>query len=106
MLPCEEEFCAFYKDDIFREHEYCSKRDCYIDELTDTNGCDYFEMPKTCDFCKHSFLEIYETGTIDDVEYYCKLQNNKLIYDDLSPYVVNYVDFPKCNIDKFERKST
>jgi hypothetical protein len=43
-------------------------------------------------------------GAIDDIEYYCDLQNRKLIYDDLNPYITHHADFPKCNIGKYENK--
>jgi len=101
MLLCEDEFCAYYKEDVFdSNNDYCSKHKNCINLIKE---CTDFELPKTCDLCRNSFTKVYETGTIDDIEYYCKLQNNKLIYDDLSPYTINYVDFPKCNIDSFER---
>jgi hypothetical protein len=107
MLPCEDENCAYETTiigsgrGIFRIKEYCTKNKCCI---SDIDNCTYFEIPKTCDNCKHSFCQIYETGTIDDIEYYCKLQNNKIIYDDSNVYNVHYgdTDIPKCPIDKFE----
>jgi len=46
---------------------------------------------------------VYETGSIDDIEYRCKLQNNKLIYDDSNPYVTHPLDFPDCHINKYEQ---
>ena len=102
MLPCEDENCAYYKEDVFDNNkDYCSKHKICICSI---EKCIDFESPQTCDLCKNSFMRIYESGTIDDIEYYCKLQDGKLIYDDLSPYTINYADFPKCNIGKFENK--
>jgi len=102
MLSCEDENCAYYKEDVFDNNEdYCSKHKiniCLIEKCTD------FELSQTCDLCKNSYRRVYESGTIDDIEYYCKLQDGKLIYDDLSPYTNHYANFPKCNVGKFESK--
>jgi hypothetical protein len=100
-LPCEDNDCAYYKMD-YQDRTYCSKKNRFIDN--ETGECEYFTPSQTCDLCKHSYMKVYETGSIDDIEYYCKLQNGKLIYDDLSPYMINFADFPKCNINKFEKK--
>ena len=104
MIPCEDENCAFYKEYFGKNYReelyYCGKKKCHINEIIE---CNELESPETCEYCKHSSITVYETGTIDDIEYRCKLQNNKLIYDDLNPYMTNYLDFPKCNIGKFEK---
>lgn len=107
MLPCEDNECAYYKEEKVRNSwiwkGYCNKTKCYIDESM--NKCDSFEFPKTCLDCKHSYSITYDEGIfcIDDIAYYCKLQNNKLIYDDSSPLISHYADIPKCPIDKFEK---
>ena len=101
-LPCEDDDCAYYKTDDFGERQYCSKLKCYIDELI--TQCNFFKLPETCEFCVYLYRIVYETGTIDDIAYHCKLQDNKLIYDDINPYIINYADFPECNIGKFERR--
>ena len=61
----------------------------------------------TCLDCSWANRKYYETGTVDDVEYRCTLQNNKLIYDDLhdSPDY-DYNDLPECPIGMFEQVST
>lgn len=82
---------------------YCSLSNEEIPEDIET-GCKFFTHARTCINCKHSKLEIYETGTIDDIEYRCPFQGNKLIYDDLDPYTSHYADVPECNIDKFEQR--
>lgn len=98
--------CRYLKEDLFSYEFICTKQQ---KELTDEelDSCEYgkcvlFEELKACCNCKHSNVQIYETGTIDDIEYRCSLQNNKLIYDDSSFGLVHYADFPLCNIDKFE----
>ena len=59
----------------------------------------------TCLDCKYAKKRMYETGTIDDIEYRCVLQNNKLIYDDLHPLAedFDYADAPDCPISMFEQ---
>ena len=98
--------CRYIQEEPLSYEFICTKQQ---KELTDEelDNCEYgkcalFEELKACCNCKHSSVQIYETGTIDDIEYRCTLQNNKLIYDDSSPGLVNYADFPLCNIDKFE----
>lgn len=40
-----------------------------------------------------------ETGTIDDIEYRCPFQENKLTYDDsIAPCYNHYYDVPECNV--------
>lgn len=65
----------------------------------------YLENRNTCLDCKYANKRIYETGQIDDVEYRCSLQNNKMIYDDLHPMDENYDyhDLPECPVDMFEQ---
>lgn len=62
----------------------------------------FFKLAKTCIDCKYRNATIYETGTIDDVEYRCPFQGNKLMYDDINPLVSHYSDVPECNVEKFE----
>lgn len=64
--------------------------------------CENFVQAKTCLDCKHSKTTAYETGTIDDIQYRCPFQNNKLIYDDSNVYSTHYADIPECNIGRFE----
>ena len=68
--------------------------------------CDCFVQANTCIDCAHSKIHVYETGTIDDIEYRCPFQNNKLIYDDLNPCCRHYFDVPECGIGKFEEDVT
>lgn len=98
-------------DDPCKYHHYCvdpqsnfwcSLHDCEIPDDIDETGCKDFELARTCIDCKHRKTTIYETGTIDDIEYRCPFQDGKLIYDDINPGVSHYADVPTCNINKFE----
>lgn len=81
---------------------YCSITNEEPPDDIDITQCEFYIQAKTCINCKHSIPTVYETGTIDDIEYRCSFQGNKLIYDDLDVYVSHYADVPECNIDKFE----
>ena len=83
------------------DDSWCTKLDCAIPDNVDEVGCEHFELARTCLDCKHSAPRVYETGTIDDIEYRCTLQNNKMIYDDSNPGVDHYGDIPECNIGMF-----
>lgn len=73
--------------------------DCIIDDDFD---CPNFIQAKNCLSCKHSSQTVYETGTIDDIEYRCILQDKKMIYDDNDPYNQHHSDIPECNCGKWE----
>ena len=81
---------------------YCNIKRCEIPDDIDKTQCNDFVQATTCINCKHSIRRIYETGTIDDIEYRCPFQNRKLIYDDVNAYYKHFTDVPECNIDKFE----
>ena len=81
---------------------YCSLTHEEIQDDIDQIQCENFVQARTCLNCKHSIQEIYETGTIDSIEYRCPFQGRKIIYDDLEPMNNHYNDIPECNIDKWE----
>lgn len=81
---------------------YCTFMQKEVPEDIDITQCDNFVQAKTCINCKHSKITVYETGIIDDIEYRCPFQNNKLIYDDSDVYNSHYADVPECNVGKFE----
>lgn len=61
-----------------------------LDSNEKSSDCDNFVQAHTCLNCKHSKTTVYETGTIDDIEYRCPFQENKLIYDDsTAPWKTN-----------------
>lgn len=81
---------------------WCSLHNCEPPDNIDEIGCNDFELARTCLDCKHHIPTIYETETIDDIEYRCEFQGKKLIYDDTNCGMNHYANIPKCNIDKFE----
>lgn len=91
-VDCRGEYCCAVIDDNIPDEQ--------------PEDCKYFLQAHTCINCKYSKETVYETGTIDDIEYRCPFQDNKLIYDDLSPYSYHFYDVPECNIDKFEEIKT
>ena len=82
--------------------QYCLKQQYEIDDMIKKINCKDFQLAKTCLDCKHSWPRVYETGTIDDIEYRCKLQDDKLIYDDSECGIHHYYNIPECKINKFE----
>ena len=81
---------------------YCKLTGTEIPEDIDITQCKHYEQARTCINCVYGIPTVYETGTIDDIEYRCSLQNKKLMYDDSNPYYRHYVDVPECNINKFK----
>lgn len=81
---------------------FCELTHAEVPDNIDEIECKNFLQAHTCINCMHSKTTVYETGTIDDIEYRCPFQNNKLIYDDSNPMNSHYLDVPECNIDKFE----
>lgn len=101
-MGCYE--CRYGKEKIPEDKLYCGKSCLEVSDegYEDDFDCKDFEIFQSCSNCKHGRQIIYETGTIDDIEYRCKLQNNKLMYDDCSPFTLHNADFPICNIKKYE----
>lgn len=81
---------------------YCELTKQEIPDNIDIIQCENFVQARTCISCKYSISTVYETGTIDDIEYRCPFQDKKLIYDDIYVYNTHFSDVPECNIDKFE----
>lgn len=84
---------------------FCELNHEKVPDDIDVIQCEHFAQARTCIDCVHSRITVYETGTIDDIEYRCPFQNNKLIYDDSNPCCIHYFDIPECNIGKFEEES-
>ena len=100
MNNCFDHPCKYRYDDAHTC--FCHLRMCVIPDNIDETGCKYFELAETCITCKHSIETVYETGTIDDIEYRCPFQNNALVYDDIRPGVEHFFDVDKCMCGKFE----
>lgn len=81
---------------------FCELTEQEIPDDIDVKQCENFTEAQTCLDCTHAKIQVHETGTIDDIEYRCPFQNDKMIYDDLNPYYAHYADVPECNIGKFE----
>lgn len=81
---------------------YCKLTKQEMPDDIDVTQCENFIQARTCINCKHSLKTVYETGTIDDIEYRCPFQDKKLIYADSNPYNCHFANVPECNIGKFE----
>ena len=98
-MSCWDNDCKYFK-------EFCGEYACTLNPKFAITGDD-FDCPncvtaKNCLTCKHSYIEVYETGTIDCIEYYCSFQGKKVIYNDSDPMNCHHYDIPECNIDKWE----
>ena len=81
---------------------YCKLTKQEIPDDIDITQCNNFVQARTCINCIHSREIVYETGTIDDIEYRCRFQGEKVVYDDINPYYQHFADVPECNIGKFK----
>jgi hypothetical protein len=111
-INCLNNDCRFIKEkDPLTDEFICTKDNSVIQfDVFDTDlPCTAFEKFEFCDTCKHGKEVVYETGTIDEIDYYCKLQNIngdlKLIYIDIDPYINHNADFPRCSISHYEPKA-
>ena len=105
LKNCFQYPCKFHSHNwklSYFEEWYCLKQQCEIDDIVEKINCKDFQLAKTCLDCKHSWPRVYETGTIDDIEYRCKLQNDKLIYDDSEYDINHYYKITECKKNKFE----
>ncbi len=88
-LPNNEYYCEKFK---------CETPDFYCKEQEECFTCSAFERLKSCCNCKNCNPTIYETGTIDSIDYHCKLQDNKMMYSDTNAYNTHNFDFLECPI--------
>ena len=93
--------CKHYTDALEETNGFCTKL-CREVASCQANSCKHFEQLTFCDTCKWANIRVYETGTIDSVDYRCILQNNKLIYSDLNPMRIHNADYPECEIFLYE----
>lgn len=84
---------------------YCELTQQEVPDDIDVTQCKNYLQAHTCLDCAHARITVYETGTIDDIEYRCPFQNNKMIYDDSNPGCRHYADVPECNINKFQKEN-
>lgn len=104
MTNCYE--CKYISSEGLDER-WCERLKCkvpafYHKAQEQSFNCEKFEQYKTCGNCEHSGGTIYETGTIDYIDYNCKLQNGKVIYSDFNWENVHHYDFPVCPIGRWE----
>jgi len=102
---CSDKECRYFIDKydkqngIWEFYSFCKKQNNFIpDEIS----CEDYLESKLCYNCKNNTIKIYESGTIDSIDYHCKLQENKLIFSDIHCFVSNYGEFPDCLINKWE----
>lgn len=95
-MNCIDNACVHLYSDF--GESYCKLTHEEIPDDIDITQCENFIQAHTCLNCSCAKIRMYETGTIDDIEYRCPFQNNKLIYDDLNPYCTHYADVPECNV--------
>lgn len=103
-MNCWENDCKYFLENPIRgwSSEYtCTLNPDFVITGDDFN-CPNCITAQNCLTCKHSLIQIYETGTIDDIEYRCPFQNNKVIYDDSDPMNRHHPNIPECPIEKWE----
>lgn len=102
---CSDKECRYFKDEydkqngIWEFYSFCNKQNKFIPKEI---ICEHYLEPQLCYNCLHSYTIVYETGTIDSIDYHCKLQNNKMIFSDLNWAISHQGDFPDCPIGKWE----
>lgn len=97
MINCEEcKYLIENYDDIC----VCTKHNKAAPE----NGCKDFDRLQFCDTCEYAKTIVYESGTIDCVDYRCVLQNNKLIYSDNNPMRLQNAAYPECILGMYEER--
>lgn len=101
-MNCMDNSCKYLYQKCHNGEWHCLLTNDIVPDSIDKTQCENFVQARTCLDCMHSSIVIHKTDTIDDIEYRCPFQNNKLIYDDTNPYNFHYSDVPECRIGKFE----
>ena len=102
--------CKYYYDSYIDNGSCELKPDFKIPD-NDTFSCSDYIKAKNCLTCKHSSPTIYETGTIDWIEYRCNFEGNatwtdKVVYDDSEPMTYHHYDIPECPNGNWEGDDT
>jgi hypothetical protein len=102
METCFDKECKYLIDTyceqnkIWDNYSFCNKHKKFIpDEIP----CSDYVKAQICSNCQFANTKVYETGTIDCIDYHCNLQNNKLIFSDTNWAINNNGNFPECPID-------
>ena len=75
--------------------------------ITDDDfDCVDYTIAKNCVTCKHSQERVYETGTVDGIQYRCPFQNNAVIYKDTNFMNLHHYSIPECQINKWETRGS
>lgn len=105
---CVDEECKYYTelfekiDEEWDYYSFCTKGKTFIPYKN--RICGIYTKARKCYNCNHSKSIVYETGTIDCIDYHCELQDDKMIYSDLNFSNSNYAEFPDCNIDRWKSR--
>lgn len=91
--------CKHYLETV-NDKLMCTKHNNRLRDVVE--DCPDFEELQFCDSCAYSKTNVYETGVIDEIDYRCILQNNKLIYADNNPMRFENAKYPECNIGMYE----
>lgn len=101
-MNCIDNNCKHFYYRCGQDDLYCDLTNNTVPDDIEETQCDKYSEAKTCIDCVHAKITVYETGTVDSVEYRCSLQDDLLIYENLNPYYPHYSDVPECNIGKFK----
>jgi hypothetical protein len=107
METCSDKECRYLIDeydkqnDMWDHYSFCKKHNKFIPEEV---PCESYLKSQSCYNCKLANKIIYETGTIDCIDYHCNLQDNKLIFSDTHWATNNLGNSPDCPIHKWEIK--
>lgn len=102
--------CKYYYDSCIDNGRCELKPDFKIPD-NDTFSCSDYIKAKNCLTCKHSSPTIYETGTIDCIEYRCNFEGNatwtdKVVYNDSEPMIRHHYDILECPNGNWEGDDT
>ena len=101
---CASGYCRNEYEDYLEDEFKCKLwPDVNLENISEDFDCPGFAPPHRCYDCIYAKEKVYETGTIDEIDYYCTLQDKKLIYRDTLLSIFD-PDWPECNINKFVSK--
>lgn len=106
---CIEDMCWHLRDHTLKDTDklICMSSETNIEDPYRIKHCPRYKSIEGCVTCTHSLSEGVPTllGSLDSIIYRCELQDYKITYQDTKPFNCDYADIPKCEIDKFEKRS-
>lgn len=110
MVNCYDDNCKYYFNTCYLTDGCKLKPDFKIPD-DDTIPCSDYIEAKNCLTCKYSIPTVYETGTIDCIEYRCNFSGNvtwtdKVVYNDSEPMLRHHYDIPDCPNGYWEGDNT